>query len=276
MNIVKIQHKLNSLNLNPRLVVDGKMGPATTGTIKAFQKHAGLPETGVADSKTLDKLFPNEGDGFIWISKESLDKLIFAEVTSESVYNRLYTGPHWPGGASGVTFGIGFDLGYHTKKEIEDAFQNYVPPDKLKRMIALAGIKGDAAKAKVASVKDVFIKYETAYKIFVEVSYPKYVNQALKIYPKLADLHSNASGALVSLVYNRGNSIEGSNRIEMKNIQPLVDRKDYKGIYNQILSMRRLWIGKNLPGLLTRRDWEANLCLKPTQENSNDSIKIFY
>jgi GH24 family phage-related lysozyme (muramidase) len=45
----------------------------------------------------------------------------------------------------------------------------------------------------------------------------------------------------------------------MKNIAPLVINKDYKKIAEQIRSMKRLWIGKNLDGLLTRREKEAKM-----------------
>jgi hypothetical protein len=38
------------------------------------------------------------------------------EVTSQSVYNKKYTSPIMPGGDSGVTFGLGTDLGYITEK----------------------------------------------------------------------------------------------------------------------------------------------------------------
>jgi GH24 family phage-related lysozyme (muramidase) len=45
----------------------------------------------------------------------------------------------------------------------------------------------------------------------------------------------------------------------MVNIKDLVVNKDYKGIAKEIRSMKRLWEGKGLDGLLKRREKEANM-----------------
>ena len=45
----------------------------------------------------------------------------------------------------------------------------------------------------------------------------------------------------------------------MVNIKPLVIKKDYKGIAKEIRSMKRLWQGKNMEGLLKRREAEAKM-----------------
>jgi GH24 family phage-related lysozyme (muramidase) len=45
----------------------------------------------------------------------------------------------------------------------------------------------------------------------------------------------------------------------MVNIKDLVANKDYKGIAKEIRSMKRLWEGKGLDGLLKRRDKEAKM-----------------
>jgi len=67
---------------------------------------------------------------------------------------------------------------------------------------------------------------------------------------------------LLSLVYNRGSSFNGSRRKEMAAIKPLVMQQDYAAIAEQIQNMKRLWQGKGLAGLLKRRDDEAELVLK--------------
>ena len=70
---------------------------------------------------------------------------------------------------------------------------------------------------------------------------------------------SRSVGGLISMVFNRGNSLEGDRRKEMKDIVPLVEKKDYEGIAKQIEASKRLWEGKNMAGLLDRRDGEASL-----------------
>jgi GH24 family phage-related lysozyme (muramidase) len=45
----------------------------------------------------------------------------------------------------------------------------------------------------------------------------------------------------------------------MRNIRVLVPKKDYKGIAEELRKMKRIWEGKGLDGLLTRREAEAKL-----------------
>ena len=53
--------------------------------------------------------------------------------------------------------------------------------------------------------------------------------------------------------------MKGDSRKEMRNIRAYVQEKNYKKIAQEIRNMKRLWVGKNLDGLLTRREAEASL-----------------
>lgn len=53
----------------------------------------------------------------IKVSRASINKIIEFEVTSREVYTRKYERPIWPEGFSGITIGIGYDLGYVTVKQ---------------------------------------------------------------------------------------------------------------------------------------------------------------
>jgi hypothetical protein len=46
------------------------------------------------------------------ISQETLDVIVAEEVSSKVTYQAHYQHPQWPGGASRVTIGIGYDCGY--------------------------------------------------------------------------------------------------------------------------------------------------------------------
>lgn len=58
--VLQLQHQLNRIAKNypaiPRLVEDGKYGPATTNSVKAFQRIFNLPQTGVTDYATWYKI----------------------------------------------------------------------------------------------------------------------------------------------------------------------------------------------------------------------------
>jgi GH24 family phage-related lysozyme (muramidase) len=45
----------------------------------------------------------------------------------------------------------------------------------------------------------------------------------------------------------------------MVNIKNLIPKKDYKKIAKEFRSMKRIWLGKGLDGLLDRRESEAKL-----------------
>jgi GH24 family phage-related lysozyme (muramidase) len=80
------------------------------------------------------------------------------------------------------------------------------------------------------------------------------------IYPEIDSLNEDTRGALVSMVYNRGNKIEGDTRKEMRAIVDLVAKQDYEGIADQIERSKRLW-ENSLDGLVKRREEEADLIL---------------
>jgi GH24 family phage-related lysozyme (muramidase) len=49
-------------------------------------------------------------------------------------------------------------------------------------------------------------------------------------------------------------------RREMRELQPAIVRRDYREMARLFRSMRRIWEGKGLAGLLRRRETEAALC----------------
>lgn len=66
---------------------------------------------------------------------------------------------------------------------------------------------------------------------------------------------------MVSLLYNRGFSLSDiDSRREMRALRAAILLKDYKAMRDLILSMRRIWEGKNMGGLITRREEEAQMC----------------
>ena len=182
-------------------------------------------------------------------------QVINFESGGEKYYNKYLKNITWPGGYSGLTFGIGIDLGYIFLKQYFEA-RNYI------LLTSLLGIKGDKAKASLYKVKTVGVKWEDAIEIFKNFTLPKFWKLANELWPGMDLLCESAQVALVSLVFNRGCSIQGDSRKEMKNIIDLVKNKDYYGISSQIKSMKRLWVNKNQDGLLKRRDIESEMVLR--------------
>jgi GH24 family phage-related lysozyme (muramidase) len=81
--------------------------------------------------------------------------------------------------------------------------------------------------------------------------------KTLRIYPQMVDLPGDCAAALVSLVFNRGSSLNGERRREMCNIQALLRTGNLKEIPKQFREMKRLW--PTLEGLRRRRVQEGDL-----------------
>lgn len=174
----------------------------------------------------------------------------------ETYYNARLKRPTWPGVASGVTIGIGYDLGYNSAAVMRSDW-SALPWADTERLAAVCGIKGSAAKPAAARVKDIVIPWGMALEVFEVVTIPKFASHTRHAFPGSEKLHPDAFGGLLSLVFNRGASLIGPSRAEMRGIAGLVGRKNYRAIAEQIRAMKRLWPG--VRGLLRRREAEAAL-----------------
>jgi len=194
------------------------------------------------------------------ISKRAIDLIIQHEVGGRAYYDKKLQAPIWAGGESGVTIGMGYDLGYNTDKQFMLDWSGVINLNFINALRPTIGIKGVQAKAMLkGEILNVRIPYNTAYEVFVKSSLPRYYAMTKKIYPNMDLLNEDTQGALVSVVYNRGNKLEGDSRAEMRAIVDLISKQDYEGIAEQIEKSKRLWEGRGLDGLVTRRESEADL-----------------
>ena len=169
----------------------------------------------------------------------------------------------WPGGASGVTIGIGYDLGYVTVDQFESDWGERLQPEVRGRLKDAVGLRALRAKNRAPDLDDIRIRRVPSEEVFRERTIPLYTVRAQQAFPGFDDLPIDVQGALVSLVYNRGASMVDDSpedrRREMRAVRDAVETEDLQEIADQIRAMKRLWVGKGLDGLLTRRDAEAAL-----------------
>lgn len=194
-------------------------------------------------------------------SEKTLDLLLEYETGGgKSYYDKYLAKFTWPGGASGPTIGIGIDCGYYTPQELDNIF-SFLEDKQLNLVKEASGKKGSAGKeyTKVLRKEGITVSWEKAEEIFTEYTWPKFTRLAERAFPDLNELHPDAYGAIVSIVFNRGTAMKGDSRKEMRNIRAYVPEKNYKKIAQEIRNMKRIWVGKNLDGLLKRRDAEAAL-----------------
>lgn len=192
---------------------------------------------------------------------------------------------NWPKGSSGITIGRGYDLGYTGKAEFQRDWSPHLTPGQITRLSRAIGMTGAAAERMESEYRDIQITANAADQVFATATLPKYGAAAHRTFPGLENLHVKIRAALTSLVFNRGTSLDPHDprRREMITVATLVDSlahlsaglhadsyaKLVAEIATQIRAMKRLWKGKNLDGLLRRRDAEAAMVMESLEDLPN-------
>jgi hypothetical protein len=199
------------------------------------------------------------------LSKEVINRVIMASEVGYAhpdnwlYYNKKCNKPIVPAPdttESGVTVGIGYDCGQVTAQKIIDDWSPYIPMEQAQRLAATAGLKKITAFNEANKLQDIIIPIEVALKQWYERKLPYFARQAARIYPNIVNLHPYEQTCLVSLVFNRGASLNGESRKEMKDLVEATNMGDDKAIGKLFRDMKRLW--PNTKGLRIRRDLEAD------------------
>ena len=260
MNFASKEEYVKSVQKALNLTPDGIDGKLTWQAIS--DKLVPVP---AINEQAIVASLPTTSVRDISISDAAYNLILKYEVGGgSSYYTKCLQSPTYPGGASGVTIGIGYDLGYNTINQFESDWKHVILPDVYTRLAVHIGKKSERAKAAIPNVKDIKIPWTSAEIVFKDNTLPRFIKETIKAFPGAEKLHPDAFGALVSLVFNRGGSVSGNSRVEMLNIRSAskgdvtVDNI-YSFIAQQIITMKRLWVGKGLDGLLVRRNEESAL-----------------
>jgi hypothetical protein len=189
------------------------------------------------------------------VSRAGLDLLVAFEITSPTFYARKLRRPVWPGGESGVTIGIGYDIGMKSARQIEQDWRGRIADETLDRLLAAQGIAGVRAKQLARDLSDVDVAFDIAQTVFYSCTMPQFARRTLEVYPRVDQLPPDAQAMILSLVYNRGTQLSGSRRRHMAALKPLIASGDLDAIAGQFDLMTELW--PDLPGLCARRRKEA-------------------
>lgn len=194
------------------------------------------------------------------IPQRAVDLIVAFEVGSPEVYHAKYRAPIWPGAASGVTVGIGYDLGHAAPRVI--ALDWHASPHAV-RLASAAGTTGPLARELARRMADIAIEYGFARHVFDQTSVVEHYRVARRVFGADAfdALPPNAQGALVSLVFNRGGAMGGERRSEMRAIRDTcLPASDVHCIAVQLRAMARVWRGSDIEaGMRRRRHAEAEL-----------------
>lgn len=237
---------------------DGVFGHGTADALREAQTELGLPATGIADQASWAAL---EGlpEPNLNISTRAVAFIGYQEVSSRPYYDKVVCRPSYPGGASGITIGVGYDLAM--EPDFVTDWSPFLPPTVMAQLHPYVGVQGtDAA---VQALRLINIPWSAAWAVYVKNSLPKYVTETGNAFPGFFNLPPLSRGMLVSLVYNRGPAMGSGTgnppdpRFEMHEIRNAVQAGNYAAVPGYLRAMKRLWPATS--GLCARRDQEAHL-----------------
>lgn len=131
---------------------------------------------------------PNLKPSTLRISARAISLIVACEVGSQAHYMAALEHPIWPGQQSGITIGIGYDLGQVTEDQFVDEWHEYVHPFVIDVLSPVTKFQGTDARDRLPSVQMVGIKWGDAYKQFIETTLPLFVAETEKFCPHVADL----------------------------------------------------------------------------------------
>lgn len=189
------------------------------------------------------------------LSEKGLELVLEHEVGGgQKYYDKFLARPTVPGFESGVTIGVGFDVGYVNAAEFSFAWGHLAHAERLRAAI---GLKGAQARAICAQLADIVVPWSVALHVFLDHTCPTHWVRTLRVYPQAINLPEDCAAALFSLVFNRGTSLTGERRAEMRGIKDALATGHRDAVPGLIRSMKRLWPEKS--GLVRRREDEARL-----------------
>jgi hypothetical protein len=214
------------------------------------------------DAFVLRAVAPRYKPSGVKVSGDTQRMIIASEVSSQARYEARYQQPLWPGGKSGVTVGVGYDVGYSTPDWLQEDWGDILPAADLLLLKTACKVTGTPANARLKSVAAVRIGWADAYKQFNTTALPRWTAETIGNLPNAEKLSPDCLGALVSLDYNRGPAwkLADDRHREMRAIRLHMVNEAYTLIPAEIRSMTRLWVSEpTLQGLVIRRNLEAAL-----------------
>ena len=238
---------------------DGDFGGGTEDAVREFQGAVGVPVTGAIDASTWQRLrsLPEPSPD---IPTRAVAFIGREEVGGQRFYDTQCARPTWPGGASGVTIGVGYDLGYQGAFDAD--WSDLLTSAQMSALRPWLGMKGNAAAAAPTQLTGITIPWHAAWTAFIRRTLPQEVSATRRAFTRCEEMPRLCFGVLVSLVYNRGTSMVDTpgfpdSRREMREIRDGVASGRINDIPAAFRSMKRLWPEGN--GLRDRREREAKL-----------------
>jgi hypothetical protein len=138
------------------------------------------------------------------ISDKAFNMIVMFEVSSQAAYQAKYQHPIWPGGASGVTIGIGYDVGYVSQQLLGQDWQGAIPDAVIQALRPAIGVRGASAQGLAQSLQaTVTVPWTPAITVHRTKVIPKWIALVQKYLSNTDKLDGDCLGALVSNLQSR-------------------------------------------------------------------------
>lgn len=266
--VVKLQQQLN--RVGAMLVCDGDFGGGTERAVRYAQDMAELTTDGICN-QVLQHWLDSQPEPYQELTTEGVAMIAREETGGLAYYHAVCRFPHYPGYSSGITIGVGYDLHFASESSFRELWQPYMAVGAVNELANDIGKRGTKSRAAELRNKGIEVPFKAAWPVFVEQLMPQYFSLTKSVFPQLSRLPKSCRAVLVSLVFNRGASLEGDRRKEMRAIRDKLasafsatagndlaaQRQLLMSIEDDIVSMQRLWGSDS--GLYRRRQVEANM-----------------
>lgn len=253
-DVKALQRRLN--RIGALLLIDGEFGEGTETAVIEAREALGLSPSPTSDDAleqaldAVEDLCPElTAAGVTFIARE--------EVSSPAAYRKKFRNPTWPGADSGITIGIGYDLRFVNEAKLRADWGEVLPATILDGLAPALGRRGSSVL--LEGTRAHVVPLPAAVRVFLRASLPDHVAVTRRVYPSLDGLPAARRTALISLIFNRGGSLDGPRRTEMARIRDLLAARDPEPVAEQFESMTRLWNPASAAGLISRRRKEATL-----------------
>jgi hypothetical protein len=123
------------------------------------------------------------------ISSRSTELIVASEVSSKRVYEAKYMSPTWPRGRSGITIGIGYDVGYVTPFQLEADWKQYITAASIEALAEACGITGTGAASLLSKIQPrVTVPWAKAFAQFENEVRPRYIGETERALPNIDKL----------------------------------------------------------------------------------------
>lgn len=232
------------------------------GSAAADRSAARADRAEISSEMLLEEVHPEAPRSTTPVSQAAVDLIVASEVSSRAWYERQLTHPVWPKGQSGLTIGIGYDVGYVDQPTLEADWTSALTDAMMDLLRPACLVRGQAAVPFVKAAEMVAVDWNTAMQVFLNTSLPEFVATTEHALSNTDELHPDCLGALASLTYNRGPSYKssGPRYAEMRAIRAHMASRNFQRIPTEMRAMTRIWAGDpSLRGVVLRREAEALL-----------------